>query len=64
MRDMNEEAEAEKRADEIFDNLDDYSRGSLALHGTAFTTYEDEGDQVCKCLERRARAWRASLKPA
>ncbi len=51
------DAAAEAQSDIVFDGLDDYARLCLAEHGTAFTTYEDLGDDVCKCLERRARAW-------
>lgn len=50
--------EAEARADQIFDALDDYSKWCLAQNGTAFTTYEDHGEEVCACLSRRARAWK------
>lgn len=47
-------------ADAIFEALGTYERGQLAALGTAFTTYEDLGDNVCKWLEARARSWRAS----
>jgi hypothetical protein len=53
--------EAERRADLIFDELDDYSKGVLAQQGTAFTTYEENGEEVCAALNRRARAWRAAI---
>lgn len=51
------DVEIEKRADEIFDSLDNYSKWCLAKEGTAFTTYEDHGQDVCAVLTRRARAW-------
>lgn len=53
------DVEIEKRADQIFDSLDDYAKFSLWQHGTAFTTYEDLGEDICAVLNRRARAWRA-----
>lgn len=55
------DVEAESRADAVFDALGDYERGQLAAFGTAFTTYEGLGDDVCACLNRRARAWRCSV---
>lgn len=55
---------AQQRGNEIFEALDDYGRGQLAIWGTAFTTYEDEGDEVCAQLNERARAWRAALPEA
>lgn len=48
---------AEQTADKIFDGLDDFSKWSMAKEGTAFTSYEDYGDEVCAVLARRARAW-------
>lgn len=61
MKTMDEaERAAQRRADEIFDALNDYERGVLAQQGTAFTIYEEEGDEVCAWLNARARSWRAS----
>jgi len=53
---------AETRAEAIFAELDDYGRTQLCRWGTAFTTYEDEGDEVCVALRAKADAWRASLQ--
>lgn len=56
----NEDGQAQRRADEIFDSLDDYDRVCLAQLGTAFTTYEDEGGDVCAWLNSRAHSWRCA----
>jgi hypothetical protein len=48
----------EQVASEVFDSLEYYERGQLAAWGTAFTTYEDYGDEVCEILKRKAMAWR------
>ena len=50
----------QSRADEVFDSLDDYGKFELARCGTAFTTYEELGDNVCSWLNARARAWLCS----
>lgn len=55
-----EERQDQAKADEVFDALDDYSKGQLAALGTAFTTYEDLGDNVCRWLNARANSWRAA----
>ena len=52
-----EEQAAQAKADEIFDELDDYGRWTLYTGGTAFTTYEDYGPEVCAFLNARARSW-------
>lgn len=39
-----------ERAEEIFAGLDEFARWSIRMGGTAFTTYEDEGDDVCRHL--------------
>lgn len=57
------DVEAEKAADEVFKNLDNFARSEIVRGGTAFTTYEELGDHVCRCLERRCRAWYAATEP-
>jgi hypothetical protein len=62
------DVEAERRSDEVFDKLDVYERFEIVRGGTAFTTYEELGDDVRACLEsleRRCRAWYAAreVKP-
>lgn len=52
--------EAQKKADEVFDALDDYARLEIVRCGTAFTSYEDLGDEVCAWLNARARSWYAA----
>ena len=54
------DVEAERRSDEVFDKLDVYERFEIVRGGTAFTTYEELGDDVRACLERRCRAWFAA----
>jgi hypothetical protein len=54
------DVEVERRADEVFDPLDDYARDQLCSWGTAFTSYEGLGEDVCAALMRRARAWRVA----
>ena len=51
------DVEIERRADMVFDGLSDFEKFSLWRDGTAFTTYERLGDEVCAVLKRRARAW-------
>lgn len=58
---MNAQERADqKKADKVFDALDDYGKGQIAAYGTAFTTYEDLGENVCRWLNARANAWRAA----
>lgn len=62
--------EQESKARIFFSGADDYTRGQVAAWGTAFTTYEDEGEWFCKelnrlCVDWRAgEAWRAQLSEA
>jgi hypothetical protein len=44
------ENEARLKARAIWDSLDLYGQFQVARWGTAFTTYEDEGDDVCREL--------------
>jgi len=50
---------AREEADKIFDALSDYGRWRLSREGTAFTTYEEHGEDVCAALNHRARVWYA-----
>ncbi len=45
----------------VFEVLDTYERGQIAAWGTAFTTYEDFGDEVCAELNQLANRWRAQF---
>lgn len=58
------DVEVEKRSDAILDKLGAFARSEIVRTGTAFTTYEEHGDDVCAALERRCRAWYASLSDA
>lgn len=58
------DVEIEKRSDAVFDSLNAYERSEIVRCGTAFTTYEEHGDEVCAALERRCRAWYVSLSDA
>jgi hypothetical protein len=49
--------EARKQAKQIFDDLDTYARGNIAVGGTAFTTYEDYGAATCKWLHYFVDQW-------
>ncbi len=52
-----------ERATEVFEALDEYGKGQIAAWGTAFTTYEDEGEDFCLRLNELADAWRREAKP-
>ncbi len=47
----------EVRAIEIFTGLGAYERNQVTAWGTAFTTYETDGDDVCLVLETLCRTW-------
>lgn len=53
---------AARRAAEIFAGLDTYARGQLAVGTVWFTTYEDEGDDVCRHLQALVDAWHKAAR--
>jgi hypothetical protein len=53
-----ENREKRAKARNHFAGLDTYARDQIAVLGTAFTTYEDEGPVFCAELYRVAREWR------
>lgn len=58
------DVEAERRSDEIFETLNVFTRAEIAKG----KVYRDDGKgvdaDVCRCLERRCRAWYASTPDA
>lgn len=52
--------QAQQKAEEIFEGLSNFERNQLHVWGTAFTTFEDHGDDVCAWLRHIARRWMVS----
>ncbi len=50
--------ESVAKARNHFDGLGIYERDQIAVLGTAFTIYENEGDAFCRELNRVAQEWR------
>jgi len=49
-------------ARQTFDELDWFSRWCIWQGGTAFTTYEDNGEEYCAELRKLVDAWAAAEK--
>jgi hypothetical protein len=48
----------------MFDSLDWFGRWCIHTGGTAFTTYEDEGEEFCAELNRLVDAWAVEQRAA
>lgn len=44
-------------AQSLFDELDPYGINCITAYSTAYTDYEDHGEEVCRILEQLCRAW-------
>jgi len=51
-----------EKARKIWDDLDTYGKSQLLIWGTSFTTYEDEGPEVCGYLGEIVTDMRAQVK--
>lgn len=50
-------------AAQYFATMDQYERWCVYMGGTAFTTYEDNGEQFCRDLNELCRSWHAQGCP-
>jgi hypothetical protein len=57
-RDLNVEQIVSAAALAEFESLSDYEKIELCRWGTAFTTWENKGDDFCAALKHRANVWR------